>query len=146
MLQRFTATAGARPDVMTMDAGYRSEDNAKACSDQGIDAYIAIGRLPHGQSLTPKRWLLPRDPDARTRIARKLRSKRGSATFAQRKAIVEPVNGQFKEVRGLRRLLLRRLGKVDGEGHLIAATHSLLKLWRHCRSQQQMLAAATASG
>jgi hypothetical protein len=146
MLQRITATAGALPDVMTMDAGYWSEDNAKACSDQGIDAYIATGRQPHGQPLTPKRGPLPRDADVRARMARKLRSMRGSAIYAQRKAIVEPVNGQVKEVRGLRRFLLRGLGKVDGEWHLIAATHNLLKLWRHWRSQQQMLAVATARG
>jgi hypothetical protein len=31
-------------------------------------------------------------------MARKLRSKKGSAINAQRKAIVEPVNGQIKEV------------------------------------------------
>ena len=144
MLQRIAATAGARPEVMTMDAGYWSEDNAKACSDQDIDAYIATGRLLHGQSLPPKRGPLPRDADARTRMARKLRSKQGAAIYAQRKAIVEPVNGQIKEARGLRRFLLRGLGKVDGEWHLIAATHNnLLKLFRYRRSQQQGLVAAT---
>ena len=63
-------------------------------------------------------------------MARKLRSNRGSAIYDQRKAIVEPVNGQVKEVRGLRRFLLRGLEMVDGEWHLIAATHNLLKLWR----------------
>ena len=142
MLQRITATAGALPEVMTMDAGYWSEDNAKVCSDQGIDAYIATGRLPHGQPLLPKRGPLPRKADARTRMARKLRSKQGSAIYAQRKVIVEPVNGQIKEARGLRRFLLRGQEKVDGEWHLIAATHNLLKLFRYRRSQKQMAMAA----
>jgi hypothetical protein len=59
MLQRIAATAGALPEVMTLDAGYWSEDNAKACTDQGIDAYIATGRLPHGQPPPPQRGLLP---------------------------------------------------------------------------------------
>ena len=143
MLQRIAATAGALPEVMTLDSGYWSEDNAKACTDQGIDAHIATGRLPHGQPLPPKRGPLPRDADAKTRMARKLRSKKGSAIYAQRKAIVEPVNGQIKEGRGLRRFLLRGLEKVDGEWHLIAATHNLLKLFRHRRSQKQMLMEAT---
>lgn len=143
MLQRIATSAGALPDVMTLDAGYWSEDNAKACTDQGIDAYIATGRLPHGQPPPPQRGPLPRDADARTRMARKLRSKKGSAIYAQRKAIVEPVNGQIKEGRGLRRFLLRGLEKVDGEWHLIAATHNLLKLFRHRRSQQQTPWAAT---
>jgi len=56
---------------------------------------------------------------------------------------VEPVNGQIKEGRGLRRFLLRGLEKVDSEWHLIAATHNLLKLFRHRRSQQQTQWAAT---
>jgi hypothetical protein len=71
-------------------------------------------------------------------MARKLRSKKGSRIYAQRKVIVEPVNGQIKEGRGLRRFLLRGLEKVDGEWHLIAATHNLLKLFRYRRSQQQL--------
>jgi hypothetical protein len=40
MLERIAATTGALPTVMTLDAGYWSENNAKACADQGIDAYI----------------------------------------------------------------------------------------------------------
>ncbi len=142
MLQRITATAGALPEMMTMDAGYWSEDNAKTFSDQGIDAYLATSRLPHGQPLPPKRGPLPREADARTRMARKLRSKQGAAIYAQRKAIVEPVNGQIKEARGLRRFLLRGLEKVDGEWHMIAATHNLLKLFRYRRSQQQLMVGA----
>jgi transposase len=143
MLERIAASAGALPDVMTMDAGYWSEDNANACMDRSIDAYIATGRLPHGQPLPPKRGPMPKDADARTRMAHKLRSKKGSKIYAQRKAIVEPVNGQIKEVRGLRRFLLRGLEKVNGEWHLIAATHNLLKLFRYRRSQQLALAATT---
>ena len=143
MLQRIATTAGALPEVMTLDAGYWSEDNASRCENLGIDAYIATGRLPHGQPPPPQRGPLPRDADAKIRMARKLRSKKGSAIYAQRKAIVEPVNGQIKEGRGLRRFLLRGLEKVDGEWHLIAATHNLLKLFRHRRSQQQVLLAAS---
>jgi len=40
-------------------------------------------------------------------MARKIRCKKGAKIYAQRKAIVEPVNGQIKEARGLRRFLLR---------------------------------------
>jgi hypothetical protein len=56
---------------------------------------------------------------------------------------VEPVNGQIKECRGIRSFLLRGLEKVDGKWHLIDATHNLLKLFRHRRSQQQAQWAAT---
>jgi hypothetical protein len=68
---------------------------------------------------------------------------RSSRIYAQRKAIVEPVNGQIKEGRSLRRFLLRGLEKVDAEWHLIAATHNLLKLFRHRRSKQQALLLAS---
>jgi transposase len=143
MVQRIAATAGALPDVLTTDAGYWSENNAELCADQGIDAYIATGRLPHGQPLPPKRGPMPRDADVKARMARKLRSKAGSRIYAKRKAIVEPVNGQIKETRGLRRFLLRGLEKVDAEWHLIAATHNLLKLFRYRRSEQQALLLAS---
>jgi len=56
---------------------------------------------------------------------------------------VEPVIGQIKEARGLRRFMKPIIEKVNGEWHLIAATHNLLKLFRFQRSQQQALAAAT---
>ena len=109
MLERIAASTGALPVVMTLDAGYWSEDNARACTDQGIDAYIATGRLPHGKLPPAKRGPLPKDADAKTRMPRKLRSKKGSKIYARRKVIVEPVNGQIKEGRGLRRFLLRGL-------------------------------------
>ncbi len=40
MLQRIASNAAALPDVMTLDAGYWSEDNAGHCENLGIDAYI----------------------------------------------------------------------------------------------------------
>jgi hypothetical protein len=48
-------------------------------------------------------------------VASKLGSKQGSRIYTQRKAILEPVNGQIKDVSGLRRFLLRGLEKVDAE-------------------------------
>ncbi len=86
---------------------------------------------------------MPKDADAKDRMARKFRSRKGSAIYAERKAIVEPVNGQIKEARGLRRFLLRGLEKVTGEWHLIAASNNLLKLFRFRQSQQQVLVAAS---
>ena len=143
MVQRIAAPAGALPDVLTADAGYWSEANAELCAAQGIDAYIPTGRLPHGQPLPPKRGPMPKDADVKARMARKLRSKAGSRIYSQRKANVEPVNGQIKEARGLRHFLLRGLEKVDAEWHLIAATHNLLKLFRYRRSQPQALLLAS---
>ena len=58
---------------------------------------------------------MPKDADAESLMARKLRSKAGSVIYAQRKAIVEPVNGRIQQARGLGRFLLRSLEKVDAE-------------------------------
>ena len=93
MLRRIAAKAGALPDVMTADTGYWSEDNAECCPHRGIDASIATGRLPHGQPLPPKWGPMPKHADAKSLMARQLRSKVGFVVYAQRKAIVEPVNG-----------------------------------------------------
>jgi hypothetical protein len=55
----------------------------------------------------------------------------GKAWYARRKVIVAPVFGQIKAVRGLRRLLLRGLTNIRGEGRLVGLTHNLLKMWRY---------------
>ena len=60
----------------------------------------------------------------------KLASAEGRAVYAQRKAVAEPVFGQIKEVRGLRRFSLRGLKLVDEEWQLICTTHNILKLFR----------------
>ena len=62
-----------------------------------------------------------------------------------RKQTVEPVFGQLKERRGLRRFLLRGLAKVSGEWALWCLTHNLTKLVRALRttpSLRQRLATA----
>ena len=42
--------------------------------------------------------------------------------------MVEPVNGQIKQARGFRQMLLRGLSKVRAEWSLICTGHNLLKL------------------
>jgi hypothetical protein len=60
----------------------------------------------------------------------KLRSVTGRASYAARKHIIEPVLGQIKSARGIRKFLLRGLEKVSAEWQLICLTHNLLKIWR----------------
>lgn len=54
----------------------------------------------------------------------------GKMLYTMRKATVEPVFKQIKEVRGLRRFRFRGLRRVECEWKLICATHNLLKLFR----------------
>jgi hypothetical protein len=65
------------------------------------------------------------------RMRERLASEDGKALYAKRKATVEPVFGQIKEARNIRRFRLRSLKKVTCEWKLICATHNLLKLFRH---------------
>jgi len=49
---------------------------------------------------------------------------------------VEPVFGQTKEARGLRRFLLRGLELVNSEWTIWGMTHNLNKLWRYLKQQR----------
>lgn len=60
-----------------------------------------------------------------------LASPEGKALYTQRKAMVEPVFGQIKAARGIRRFRLGGLQSVRCEWKLICATHNLLKLFRN---------------
>ena len=64
-------------------------------------------------------------------MERKLRTKRGAAIYRHRSQIVELVFGQIKDPRAIRRFMRRGLCACDAEWKLIAATHNLLKLFRH---------------
>lgn len=66
-------------------------------------------------------------------MAATVRTPVGKAVYARRKGIVEPVFGQIKEARGVRRFLLRGLEHIRGEGPLVCLTHNLLKVWRYGR-------------
>ena len=136
MLERTISNTSQVPETFIADAGYWSEDNAKACDKRGVDPHIATGRLPHGKPPPPIHGPIPKDLDAKGRMARKLRKKEGKEIYARRKTIVEPVFGQAKEGRGLRRFLLRGLEKVNGEWLLWGTTHNLNKLWRYIKKQK----------
>ena len=68
--------------------------------------------------------------DAKARMGSKLQNEVGRSTYGQREAIVEPVFGQIKEARGIRRFLLRGIELVRSEWALICASHNLLKLFQ----------------
>jgi hypothetical protein len=55
----------------------------------------------------------------------------GRATYARRKATVEPVFGQIKGARGFRHFSFRGLHAVDDEWSLVCACHNLLKLFHY---------------
>lgn len=122
-------TFGEAPAVVLADAGYFSEANIAAMTEQGIEPLIATGRRTHDEPIPPApRGRPPKDLSARDRMARTLRTIRGRTLYAQRKYIVEPVFGQIKQARGFRQFLLRGAQKVGREWALICTAHNVLKL------------------
>jgi transposase len=133
MVERIKANlSGLCPKRMSLDNGYYTDENVEFLRQEGIDAYIATGRLKHGEAPPPApRGRIPKGLTIKERMARKLRTIKGRCTYAKRKEIVEPVIGQLKEVRGFRRFLLRGMEKVSYEFDLICLTHNLLKIFRY---------------
>ena len=122
---------GAVPRRVSADSGFFSEANVAYLEEHHIDGYVATERMKHSQPVAAAaRGRIPRSATIRERMARKLRTLRGRATYSKRKQIVEPVFGQMKECRGLRRFLMRGLEKVSGEWDLMCLTHNLLKVFR----------------
>ena len=132
MVERLKANLGGlRPKRMSLDNGYYTDENVEFLGRERIDAYIATGRLKHGEVPPPApRGRIPKGLTIKERMARKLRTVKGRCTYAKRKAIAEPAIGQIKEARGFRRFLLRGVGKVEAEWSIICLTHNLLKLFR----------------
>lgn len=113
------------------DAGYFSASNVAAVEEAGLDPFIATQRLKHHEEVPQApRGRIPRNQTPKQRMARKLRTKRGRATYKRRKAMVEPVFGLIKQARGFRQFLTRGLEKMKAEWQLICLTHNLLKVWR----------------
>jgi transposase len=122
---------GQTPKKASLDAGYYSDQNVAYLESEKIDGYIATGRQKHGEKIPPApRGRIPKDATTKEKMARKLRTQKGRATYSKRKQIVEPVFGQIKEPRGFRRFSLRGLANVTCEWDLISLTHNLLKLFR----------------
>ena len=81
----------------------------------------------------------------KARMQDKLATPHGKHTNSLHKETAEPVFGQMKDGRGLRRFRMRGLAKVRGEWALWCATHNLLKLARVRRAQPVAAGAALAA-
>lgn len=129
MMEQVTANIGSKPEKLSADAGYFSEENLKLMEKEGVEAYIPPDKQRHTSPLPPApRGRIPEGLSLKERMRRKLRTKKGQSIYSKRKVSVEPVFGQIKQARGFRQFLLRGLRKVSAEWRLICLTHNLLKL------------------
>ncbi|MEZ5943176.1 MAG: transposase [Planctomycetaceae bacterium] len=95
------------------DAGYFSEDNVNTVTSAKMNAFIATQRLKHNEQIPPcPKGRIPAYLTAKQRVARRLRTRKGRATYSKRKWMVEPVFGRTKACRGFRQFLLRSLKKM----------------------------------
>jgi transposase len=120
--------------LVLADAGYCSEENLEYLLDpDSPNALIATrkDRKQRNDTDPPPRGRIPKDSRLRDLMDRKLRTMVGRALYGMRSYIVEPVFGQMKECRNLKRFLLRGLEKVKGEFSLWCITHNLLKIYRN---------------
>jgi len=113
------------------DAGYFSERNVETTIEHGLDPHLATGRFKRSEPQPPApRGPIPKGATAKQRMARKLKTERGRATYARRKTIVEPVFGQMQTTQGARHLLLRGKAAARAQWRFNCAVHNLLKLHR----------------
>jgi len=130
MVAAVESNTGGVPAEFTADAGYYSESNVKALEAKEIDGYIAFGRQKHGETPAPIEGEAGSELSVKELMRHKLLSERGRSVYAKRKSVVEPVFGQIKQARGLRRFSLRGLGNVSAEWKIWCMTHNVLKLFR----------------
>jgi len=131
MMVKTKENVGSLPENASADAGYFSEANVTAKELEDFNLHIPPDRKKHGDKALP----VNEEKDVKglsvaDQMRRKLKTETGHEVYRFRKAIVEPVFGQIKEVRGFRRFSMRGLTKVKSEWTLVCLTHNLLKLFR----------------
>ena len=153
MIDAVEANLGRRPEQVSADAGYCSEDNLAGLEDRNIDGYVATGRARDAVAGAakdngdpPPSAPQPASTPTRVEVMRaKIKAGGHASPYRLRKQLPEPVFGQIKPARGFRQFLLRGIEKVRAEWALICTAHNLLKL-AHRRSLSAALPLAAAAG
>lgn len=126
MCERIRDSLGSLPPVLSADAGYWDTLSIEDPALRGTELLVAPDAT--------HQWAKPKPVHANPvvlRMREKLSSGVARELYAMRRTIVEPVFGQIKQARGLRRFAFRGLQKVQAEWKLICLTHNLLKMFRY---------------
>jgi len=116
--------------VLLADAGYYSDEQVRCVGGDGPELLIATRSDRYRrQHPSPPRGRIPSGLSLRERMARRLMTKRGRRLYGRRRWMIEPVSGDVKENRGIRRLMRRGFAACASEWKLVAATHNLRKLY-----------------
>jgi len=131
MIALVKENCGEAPASASADNGYWNPEVEERCRELGTEVYVSLGRKKHGEAPPPvDDRPPPEDATARERMAARLNTEKGRATYRLRKSVVEPVHGQIKEARGFRRFLARGLAAVQQEWAFECLCHNLLKVFR----------------
>ena len=127
MVNEVKQRCGAPPGAALADSGFFSIDNIQQMEQRKIDAYVPDSNLACELNLGTRCRVKARAP-AHRRMRAKLRSPAGQATYARRKAIVEPVFGVLKQQRGIRQFRTRGLHSVNNEFTLATLAYNISRL------------------
>jgi hypothetical protein len=116
-------TAGALPQTVLADAGYRSEAALAALAETPLEVIVALGREGREQAQVDA----GKYPHT-AQMAERLKSQESQAAYRRRKAIVEAPNGWIKSVLGFRQFSLRGLEKVRAEWRLVCLAMNLRRM------------------
>ena len=130
MMESTVRNTGQGPDVVTADAGYWDTETVQQAIRTGAQVLVSPDGAAAWHTGQPQQ--MANNPVAQHMRA-ELATEAGRALYRMRQAIVEPVIGYIKNVRGFRHFKLRRLSRVCAEWRIICMTHNLLKLFRHHR-------------
>ena len=117
--------------ALAADAGYWRAANVDGSILDAPKLFIAVAN--HGRRGKPRQDGNPSAAKTDHLVAamqRRLGTKTGKRMMRLRATTVEPLFGQTKHARGMRRFARRGLAAVQAEWQLIAATSNLLKLYR----------------
>lgn len=131
MLVQVKENLGKLPEKASADAGYFSEANLTDERLANVDLYVPPNRQKHGAKVEEVSGPAAEGATVKEQMQHKLKTAEGRDVYRMRKAIVEPVFGQIKEVRGFRRFSFRGFENVNAEWAFICLTHNLLKLFRY---------------
>jgi transposase len=111
------------PAAVLADAGYRSEPCLAELERRQIDGYVSVGR--EGGDIGK---IDAETYPATARMSQKLTTPDGKARYAERKGMVEPVNGWIKHVLGFRQFSLRGLNAARREWDLVCLAVNLRRM------------------
>jgi hypothetical protein len=123
LLERIETILQGKPERLLADAGYRKEADLKELETRGINACVSLGK--EGKEVDK---IDAGKHPATSRMAQKLATAEGRESYAQRKHIVEAVNGWIKNVLGFRQFSLRGEAAVSGEWELVCLATNLRRM------------------